>query len=129
MLKTTLLFSVFLLLFGCVNPPRPQLSQDEIDAKIEAARKTDSLLNLSQQIEESRNLAQAFAGIHVHGLGGSGNLAFDAHQDPDRTRQILLEYEKLAERYAGSEPKIREARLQMIRNFQEEKEEEMRRIY
>jgi len=129
MLKTTLLFSVFLLLFGCVNPPRPQLSQDEIDAKIEAARKTDSLLNLSQQIEESRNLAQAFAGIHVHGLGGSGNLAYDAHQDPVETQRMLKFYNLIAEVNKEKFSLAEDARRQALINHREAKEEEMRRIY
>jgi len=128
-----LLPSMIFLVFGCFDSPKQELTQDEINARIEAkreaARKADSLLNSSRQIEEARNLSQAFAGIHVHGLGGSGNLAFDAHQDPEQTRRMIRSYAILAEKYKENAPRIEEARRKMIRNFQEAQEEENRRLY
>ena len=124
-----MLSSAFFFAFGCGTSPKQEISQAEIDAKIEAARKTDSLLNVSEQVEEARNLTQAFSGIHVHALGGSGNLAFDAHQDPQQTRLMIRGFAALAENYSENAQRIEEARRQMIRNFQEKQEEENRRAY
>jgi len=120
-------FCAFLLIFGCAS--KTELSQDEIDARVEAARKADSLLNSSKKIEEQRNLTQTFSGIHAHGLMGSGNLAFDAHQDPEATRRMIRNYARLAEDYKKIAPKIEENRRKMIQAFKESQKEEERRIY
>jgi hypothetical protein len=123
-----LLFSVFLLSFAC-NPPKQGLSQEELEAKIEAARKTDSLLNWSKGIEDARGLSLVFSGVHAHGIMGTGNLAFDAHQDPEQARLMIRGFATLAENYKENVTKIEEARRQMIRDFQKAQEEENRRIY
>jgi molecular chaperone DnaK (HSP70) len=127
-LKEILFFSVFLLIFGCFSSSEKELSQEEIDAKIEAARKTDSLLSSSKKVEESKNLTQSFAGVHGH-LMGTGNLAFDAHQDPVKTRRMIRNYAKLAERYRENAPKVEEARRKMIKAYQDAQKEEAERIY
>ena len=75
------LFLPFLLL-GCFATQKQDVSQEELAARIEAVRKSDSLINYSKDVMETRNLAQAISGVHTHGIMGSGNLAFDAHQDP-----------------------------------------------
>ena len=121
--------SILILAFGC-NSPKQELSQAEIDAKIEAARKTDSLLNSSKKLEETKNLSQAFSGIHGHsGLMGTGNLAFDAHQDPEKTRMMIRNYARMAERYKESAPKIESARRKMIERYKEAAAEEAARVY
>ncbi|MCL2845792.1 MAG: hypothetical protein FWE23_10165 [Chitinivibrionia bacterium] len=126
------LHSLFLLFFGCGNNSVQQysrLSQVEIEARIEAARLADSLLNFSSIMEEERDLSGAFSGVHVHGLRGSGNLAFDAHQDPAATRRLLQSSAILAERYREMAPQVEEARRRMIASFNEARKEEERRLY
>jgi len=128
-MKKIIVFSAILLIVGCGNFSKQEISQDEINARLEAARKADSLLNLSKTIEEERNLTQVFSGIHAHGIMGSGNLAFDAHQDPEATRRLIRNYALLAERYRESAPQVEEARRKMIQAYQEAQREEQRRIY
>jgi hypothetical protein len=127
-MKNLLFFSAILLIFACVNSPKQEISQAEINARAEAARKADSLLSSSKKMEEQKNLTQAFSGIHAHTMG-SGNLAFDAHQDPEATRRLIRNYALLAERYRESAPKVEEARRKMIQEYQKAQEEEKRRIY
>lgn len=113
--------------FGC-SSQKQELSQAEIDAQIEAVRKTDSLLNSSKKVEEAKNLTQAFSGIHNH-ITGTGNLAFDAHQDPVKTRRMIENYAKLAEMYKENAPKVEEARRKMIEKHKEAQRQEAARIY
>jgi hypothetical protein len=127
MKKICFLF-VFFMLLGCLNQPKKEVSQEEINAQIEAARKTDSLLNSSKKVMENKNLTQSFMGIHNH-LMGSGNLAFDAHQDPIKTRRMIRNYAKLAERHKEYAPKIEEARRKMLEAYRKSAKEEEARIY
>lgn len=115
------------MVFGC-NSPKQEISQAEIDAKIEAARKTDSLLSSSKKLEESKNLSQAFMGVHGHTMG-TGNPAFDAHQDPVKTQQMIRNYARMAERYKENAPKIESARRKMIERHREMQKEEAARVY
>ncbi|MDR0305179.1 MAG: hypothetical protein LBH98_10520 [Chitinispirillales bacterium] len=124
-----LLFPLALfLLIGCLKQPKKELSQEEKATQTEAARKADSLINFSKKVIETRDLAQSFAGIHNH-LMGSGNLAFDAHQDPVKARRMMKNYAKLAERYREYAPKVEEARRKMIQSYKESVKEEEARIY
>jgi maltooligosyltrehalose synthase len=127
MRKLCFLF-MFLLLFGCFDAKEKKLSQEEIDAQTEAERKTDSLVNFSKKVIETRNLTQSFSGVHNH-IMGSGNLAFDAHQDPVKTRRMIENYAKLAERYKEYAPKIEEGRQKMIKAYKEAQKEEEKRVY
>lgn len=121
------LFAAFLL-SGCLSSPEKEISQAEIDAQAEAARKSDSLMNFSKKVMENKNLTQSFTGIHSH-LMGSGNLAFDAHQDPVKTRRMINNYAKLAEKYKEYAPKIEEARRKMLESYKESVKQEEARIY
>jgi len=118
----------FFLFFGCSLQPKKEISQAEIDAQTEAARKSDSLINSSKKVIEDKNLTQSFAGIHSH-IYGSGNLAFDAHQDPVKTRRMIKNYAKLAEKYKEAAPRIEEARRRMLESYRESVRQEEARIY
>jgi hypothetical protein len=126
--KKSLFFFAFLLLLGCADSPKQELTKEEVAARAEAARRADSLINWSRQLEEDRNLSQAFSGIHTH-IMGSGNLAFDAHQDPELNRRMVRASAAIAEQYRKTAPKVEEARRQMIQAFQEAQREEERRVY
>jgi len=132
-MRITFLLSLIFLFLGCVDNSSvqeySQLTQAQIDARIEAARLADSLLSYSSALEEQRDLSSSFAGIHRHGLMGSGNLAFDAHQDPEATRRLLQSYAILADRYREMAPQIEEARRRMIAEFNAARKEEERRLY
>jgi len=130
-MRITLLLSLFFLIVGCANSAKPisEPTQAETDARREAARLADSLLNFSSLAEEELGLSGAFVGVHTHGIRGSGNLAFDAHQDPAATRRLLQNYALLAERYREAAPKVEEARRRMIAAFNEAQREEERRLY
>lgn len=121
------LLAAFLLL-GCSLQPKKEISQAEINAQAEAARKSDSLINSSKKVIENKNLSQSFSGIHSH-IYGSGNLAFDAHQDPVKTRRMIRNYAKLAEKYKEYAPKIEEARRRMLESYRESVKQEEARIY
>ena len=121
------LLAAFLVL-GCSLQSKKEISQAEIDAQAEAARKSDSLINSSKKVIEDKNLTQSFAGIHSH-IYGSGNLAFDAHQDPVKTRRMIRNYAKLAEKYKEYAPRIEEARRRMLESYKESVRQEEARIY
>jgi hypothetical protein len=127
MKRACFVFAMFLL-FGCLGQSKVELSQEEIAAQAEAARKTDSLLNSSKKVMDTKNLTQSFSGVHNH-LTGSGNLAFDAHQDPEKTRRMIRNYAILAEKYKANAPKAEEARRKMIESYMKSVREEEARIY
>jgi len=106
--------------------PKKEISQAETDAQAEAARKSDSLINSSKKVIENKNLTQSFAGIHSH-IYGSGDLAFDAHQDPVKTRRMIRNYAKLAEKYREYAPKIEEARRKMLESYRGRSENLLRK--
>jgi len=127
-MKTLCFLSAAFLLLGCSLQPKKEISSAEIAAQAEAARKSDSLINSSKKVIENKNLAQSFAGVHNH-IYGSGNLAFDAHQDPVKTRRMIKNYAKLAEKYKEFAPKIEEARRKMLESYRESVKQEEARIY
>ena len=127
-MKRYCFFLAAFLLLGCSFQSKKEISQAEITAQAEATRKSDSLINSSKKVIEDKNLTQSFAGIHSH-IYGSGNLAFDAHQDPVKTRRMIKNYAKLAEKYKEAAPRIEEARRRMLESYRESVRQEEARIY